>query len=266
VSADVAERARPRLPRVPALTVLEYYLVAYRRTFRGSVFSSFLLPVLTVLGFGVGVGAYVRQGVGGVSYLDWVLPGLLASTVLQVAVAESTWTVLSNFEWIKTYFAQAAAPLRVVDILGGHLAFVLFRVLTSAAAFLLVAAAFGALHSVWALVVLPLVLLIGLALAAPTTAYASSIKSDSYLSMLFRFAVIPMTLFSGVFFPVDSLPTGLRWLAYASPLWHGVDLCRAATLGVAPRWSIPGHLLYLAAWAAAGWLLAKARFRRRLVI
>jgi lipooligosaccharide transport system permease protein len=69
-----------------------------------------------------------------------------------------------------------------------------------------------------------------------------------------------------VFFPVDALPTGLRWLAYASPLWHGVDLSRAATLGVAPQWSIPGHLLYLAAWAAAGWLLAKDRFRRRLVI
>ncbi|GAB3813220.1 hypothetical protein GCM10027605_56430 [Micromonospora zhanjiangensis] len=195
-----------------------------------------------------------------------MLPGLLASTALQVAVAESSWPVLGNFEWIKIYFAQAAAPLRVVDILGGHLAFVLFRVLTSSLAFLLVAAAFGALHSVWALAVPVLVLLIGLAVSAPTVAFTASIRTDSYLAILFRFAVVPMTLFSGVFFPVDALPMVLRWLAYVSPLWHGVDLVRSAVLGVAPQWSIVGHLLYLAAWAAVGWLLAVARFRRRLVI
>ncbi|ROT27130.1 ABC transporter permease [Micromonospora sp. HM5-17] len=252
--------------RVPALAVLEYQLVAYRRTWRAGVFSSFLLPLLTMVGFGIGVGAYVESGVGGVSYLDFIVPGLIASTALQVAVGESTWPVLGSFEWIKVYFAQAASPLRAGDILGGHVAFVLFRVLTSSLAFLLVAALFGALHSPWALTTPLLVLLIGLAVATPVFAYSASVRSDSYLSLLFRFAVIPMSLFAGVFFPVESLPTALRWLAYASPLWHGVDLCRAATLGVAPDWSVPGHLLYLGAWAAGGWLLARACFRRRLVV
>ncbi|GIG92703.1 ABC transporter permease [Plantactinospora endophytica] len=252
--------------RFPALAVLEYHLVAYRRTWRAGVFSSFLLPLLTMIGFGVGVGAYVDSGVGGVPYLDFIVPGLIASTALQVAVGESTWPVLGNFEWIKLYFAQAATPLRVGDILAGHLGFVLFRVLTSSLSFLLVAALFGTLHSLWALATLPLVLLIGAALAVPVFAYSSSVRSDSYLALLFRFAVIPMTLFAGVFFPVESLPVALRWLAYASPLWHGVDLCRAATLGVAPAWSVPGHLLYLAGWVAVGWWLAHSAFRRRLVI
>lgn len=253
-------------PRVPALAVFEYFLVGYRRTWRGSALSSFLLPLLTMLGFGLGVGAYVGDGVGGVPYLDYVVPGLIASTALQVAVGESTWPVLGNFEWIKVYYGQAATPLRVADILGGHLIFVVFRVLTSCAVFLLVAVAFGAVPSPWALATLPVVLLLGLAVSAPTFAYSSVIKSDSYLALLFCFAVIPMTLFAGVFFPVELLPTALRWLAYASPLWHGVDLCRAATLGIAPRWSIPGHVLYLAAWSVAGWLLARASFRRRLVV
>lgn len=250
----------------PLLAVFEYHLVGYRRTWRGSALSSFVLPLLTVTGFGFGVGAYVEAGVGGVPYLDYLVPGLIASTALQVAIGESTWPVLGNFEWVKVYFAQAAAPLRVGDILGGHLAFVLFRTLTSSAVFLLVAAAFGTLHSPWALATLPVVLLIALAVAPPVFAYSASISSDNYLSILFRFGVIPMTLFAGVFFPVESLPESLRWLAYASPLWHGVDLCRAATLGVAPHWSIPGHLLYLGTWAVVGWLLAHRRFRRRLVI
>ena len=263
---SVMRPARSALPRVPALAVLEYFLVGYRRVWRGSALGSFLLPLLVLLGFGVGVGAYVEGGVGGVSYLDYLVPGLIASTALQVAISESSWPVLGNFAWIKIYFAQVAAPLRVADILGGHLAFVLFRVLTSSAVFLLVAAVFGALHSPWALATLPLVLLLGLAVAAPTFAYSSSIRIDSYLALLFRFGVIPMTLFAGVFFPVELLPVALRWLAYASPLWHGVDLCRAATLGVTPQWSIVGHLLYLSAWAGAGWLLALRRFRRRLVV
>ncbi|MCW3838886.1 ABC transporter permease [Micromonospora yasonensis] len=263
---SVAERAGPGTARVPALGVLGYYLVAYRRTWRAGVFSSFLLPVLTVVGFGVGVGAYVNRGVGGVPYLDWLVPGLIASAALQTAVAESTWPVHSNFKWIRTYHAQVAAPLRVGDIVAGHLAFVLFRVVTSVVAFLLVTALFGALRSPWALTVPLVVLLLGLAVAAPTFAFSAAVPSDSYLALFFRFAVIPMTLFAGVFFPVEQLPGGLRQLAYLTPLWHGVDLCRAATLGVPPQWSVAGHLLYLAAWAAAGWLLATRVFRRSLVV
>ncbi|WP_089009845.1 ABC transporter permease [Micromonospora viridifaciens] len=254
------------MARVPALAVLAHYLVGYRRTWRAGVFSSFLLPVLTVLGFGVGVGAYVDRGVGGVPYLEWLVPGLIASTALQVAMAESTWPVHSNFKWIRTYHAQVAAPLRIGDILAGHLAFVLFRVVTSAAAFVLVTALFGALRSPWAVAVLPVTLLLGLAVAAPAFAFSAAVPSDNYLALLFRFAVIPMTLFAGVFFPVGSLPEALRWLAYATPLWHGVDLCRAATLGVAPQWSVTGHLLYLAAWAVGGWLLARRVFHRSLVV
>ncbi len=248
------------------LAVLEYHLVGYRRTWRGSVFSSFVLPLLTMLGFGVGVGAYVEGGVGGVPYLDWVVPGLLASTALQVAFGDATWPVLSNFEWMKVYFAQAAAPLRVADILGGHLAFVVLRAVAGAAAFLVVAAAFGTLHSPWALATLPLAALLGLAVAAPVFAFSASISTDSYLALLIRFALVPMSLFSGVFFPVESLPAVLRWLAYALPLWHGVDLSRAATLGASPDWSVTGHLVYLALFAAAGCWLAHRRFRSRLVV
>jgi lipooligosaccharide transport system permease protein len=246
--------------------VLEYHLVSYRRVWRSSVLSSFVLPLLTMLGFGVGVGAYVTGGVGGVPYLDWLVPGLIASTATQIAISDSTWPVLGAFEWQRVYFGQAAAPLRVSDILDGHLAFVIFRTVTSCAAFLLVATSFGAVHSWWALMTLPIAALVGLAVAAPTFAYAATIRSDGYLAVLFRLGAIPMSLFSGVFFPVESLPALLRGVAYALPLWHAVDLSRAATLGVAPAWSATGHLLYLALWAVLGWLLAYRQFSRRLVV
>ncbi|WBB95358.1 ABC transporter permease [Solwaraspora sp. WMMA2080] len=257
--------ARARSWFGPASSVLEANLTAYRRTWRSSVFSSFLLPLLTVLSFGVGVGAYVDQGVGGFSYLDWIVPGLIASTALQVAIGESSWPVLGGFTWQRTYYSQIAAPLRIADIVGGLLAFVLLRVLASAVAFVAVAAAFGALHSGWAVLTLPVAVLLAAAVALPVAAFAATIRSDSYMVIVFRFAVIPMTLFAGVFFPVESLPVTVRWLAYLSPLWHGVDLCRAASLGITPAWSVPGHLGYLSLWAAAGWWLAVNRFRKRLI-
>lgn len=246
--------------------VLEYHLVNYRRTWRASALSTFVLPLLAMLGFGVGVGAYVPAGVDGVPYLDWLVPGLVASTAMQTAIGEATWPVLSYFEWLKVYFAQAAAPLRVGDILGGHLAYMLFRILMSATAFLVVAVLFGAVHSWWAPLTLVVAPLVGLAVAAPTVAYSASVPSDSYLAILMRFAILPMSLFSGVFFPVESLPVVLRWVAWALPLWHGVDLSRDAMLGRPPGWSGLWHVVYLLAWCALGWSLAHARFRRRLVV
>ena len=243
--------------------VLEYHLVNYRRTWRASALSTLVLPLLTVLGFGLGVGAYVTGGVDGVAYLDWIMPGLIASTAVQTVIGEATWPVLSYFEWMKIYFAQAAAPLRVADIVGGHLAYIAVRVLISSTAFLAVAVAFGAVRSWWAPLTLVVALLTGLAVAAPTMAYSSSVTSDSFLIILIRFAILPMSLFSGVFFPIDSLPLVLRWVAWVLPLSHGVELCRAAMLGLTPHlW----HALYLLAWCVAGFWLAHHRFRRRLVI
>jgi lipooligosaccharide transport system permease protein len=264
MAVDVARHVPGPLAR--ALAVSEYHLVALKRTWRGSVFSSFVLPLLTMLGFGVGVGAYVDSGIGGVSYLAYVVPGLIASTAMQTAIGDSSWPVLGNFEWTKIYYGQAATPLRVGDILGGQVAVIVLRVVTNVALFLAIAALFGAVPSWWGLATVPVAALLGIAVALPTFAYSSTITSDSYLAILFRFAVIPMSLFAGVFFPVESMPVGFRWLAYVSPLWHGVDLSRAATLGVPPEWSLPGHVLYLLAWAAGGWWLAYARFRKRLVL
>ncbi|WP_033340004.1 ABC transporter permease [Catenuloplanes japonicus] len=246
------------------IAALEFHLIDFSRNWRGTVFGSFVVPLLTMLGFGVGVGGYVQGGVDGVSYLEFLVPGLLASTALQIALGESTWPVMANMEWIKLYPAQAATPLRPVDIVGGHLLFALLRVIGGSSAFLVVGVLFGALPSAWALACLPIAVLLGLAVAAPVFAYSIAVPTEVYLSLLMRFAVIPMTLFSGVFFPIETMPVVLRWVAYVTPLWHAVDLCRTVTLGRAPDWAVAGHLLYLALWAVAGITLAVRGFHRRL--
>ncbi|GAA5184683.1 ABC transporter permease [Rugosimonospora acidiphila] len=250
------------------LSVLETDLVAYRRTWRASVISSFILPTLFVIGFGFSVGKFVDSAgqLGSVHYLDFIAPGMLASAAMQLTFGESSFPVFSKFEWIRTYHAMAAAPLRIVDIVGGDLLFLLLRLLATSVVFLGVTTAFGAVHSWWALAALPVTLLLGLAVAAPVFAFSARVDQDGYFPLLTRFAVIPMSLFAGVYFPISRLPEVLRWLAYVSPLWHAVTLCRAATLpgfGVS-GWAVAGHLAYLAAWAGIGFWLALRSFGRRL--
>lgn len=252
---------------LPAVHVFGYHMVGYRRTWRGSVFSSFLLPVIYLAGIGVAVGGYIN-GAGrlGVDYLSYLAPGVLASTALAIAVSESTYRVYSQFEWDRTYQAMLATPLRVVDLLAGQLAFVVVRALVAVVVFLAVMAAFGTVHSFWALAVVPVGALLALACAAPVFAFTATQHTDSGFSVLQRLVVIPIQLFSGVFFPVDQLPAAARPLAWISPLWHGVEVCRGFTLGAVSGWADLGHLAYLAVWVVAGFLLAVRTFRRRLIV
>lgn len=249
----------------PALPVFNHRWVGYLRTWRGTVFSSFLLPVMFLVGMGVSVGSYVdNAGALGLPYLDFIAPGVLVSTAFQIAVSDSTYPVLGGFLWVRSYHAMQASPVRPRDMVGGEILWLCLRVGTSALGFLVVMLLFGVLHSPWAVTQVLVAALLGVAVGAPVLAYSATVRHDSMFALLFRFAVIPMTLFAGVFFPVDQLPILARWVAYATPLWHGVELSRAASLGSGTAIAWPWHVAYLVAWAGAGYLLAVRQFVRRL--
>jgi lipooligosaccharide transport system permease protein len=249
----------------PSVAVLEYHLVGYRRVWRGTVFTSFVMPVLFFLGMGLAVGEYVDRGGGlDLPYVQFIGSGLLAFTGVQIAMVEASYPVMGGFRWYKTYYGMAAAPLRIADMIAGQLGYLALRIAIAATAFLIVMVPFGAVGSGWAAATPLVAVVTGLAVAAPMFAYSATISSENLLAIMFRFALLPMMLFSGVFFPVEQLPAGLEPVAYALPLWHGVELCRAAAVGVATAWPVPVHLGYLAIWIAGGFLLAVARFRNRL--
>jgi lipooligosaccharide transport system permease protein len=81
---------------------------------------------------------------------------------------------------------------------------------------------------------------------------------------MFRFVLIPLFLFSGTFFPVTQLPGWLQPVAYATPLWHGVALCRGISLGTLTAGTAALHAGYLAAVTAAGLAAGRVTYRRRL--
>ena len=248
---------------------LRFWLTDYRRTWRGSIFSSVLSPVLFLSAMGLGLGTLVvahSKARLGVSYLEFLAPGLLAATAMQTAVGECTYPVFGSVKWNRTYQAAAASPLRPADIFHGHVLFCTLRLVMNCTIFMMVAALFGAITSRGAVLALPVAVLTGLAFATPIEAWAVTRTRDSSFAMIYRFGMIPMFLFSGTFFPVSQLPSWLQPVAYLTPLWHGVVLCRALSLGVATAGTALGHIGYLAALAIAGIVAGNRAYRRRLYV
>ncbi|MFD2093103.1 ABC transporter permease [Blastococcus deserti] len=243
-------------------------LAAYRHHWRSSLISSVLEPALFLAAMGLTLGVLVDRGPGlpgGLSYLAFLAPGLLAAASMQIATFESTYPVLGAIKWDRTYEALLATPAGVGDLLVGHLLFVSFRVVTSAAMFLGVLVLFGAAESPLVVLALPAALLTGLAFAAPVTAFAGRLETDTGFAMLFRLLIMPMFLFSGTFFPVSQLPAVLEWIAYVTPLWHGVALARGLALGTLDGGAALGHVGYLALWVVVGAVLARRALTWRLV-
>jgi lipooligosaccharide transport system permease protein len=178
----------------PTYAVLNYHLVSYRRTWRGTVFQSFVLPVLFVIGFGLSVGSLVNASgrLGSASYLQFIAPAMIVSTAMQVAVAEATWPVMARFQWMRVYDSMISAPLRVSDILAGDVLFMTFRIVTTSAVFLGVTALFGAIQSWWGLLVPAIATLLGLAFAAPMFALTGRVTTANSFPFVFRFLIVPM--------------------------------------------------------------------------
>jgi lipooligosaccharide transport system permease protein len=225
--------------------------------------------VLFLLSMGLGLGSLVDKsagGVGGVPYLQFVVPGILAAQAMWVAMGESTYQVLGAIRWDMKYHAMLATPIGIGDILLGHLTYVAMQVTGATAIFIGVAALFGSFSSWWVLLALPITVLTGMAFAVPIFAFTATQDSDGGFNILYRFIVTPLFLFSGTFFPVDQLPAFLRPIAWLTPLWHGVDANRSLALGSPDAAGVLGHTAYLLSVIAIGALLARHTFTKRLVV
>jgi lipooligosaccharide transport system permease protein len=247
-----------------------YWTTVYKRTWKGSVVTSFVMPLLYVLAMGVLLGGFISSGAdleGAPTYLAFVAPGLVAAQAMQTATGETTWPVMGNIKWNRTYYAMVGTPLAVADVVAAQLVFVMFRIATTAAVFLVVMAPFGVFGSVLGvLLAWPVLVLVGMSFAGLFFAYSATIRSEESFSLIYRLLVIPLFLFSGAFFPIANLSAPLEWVARLTPLWHGVDLTRMLVLGhVRPGLALV-HLAYLVVLSLVGWWLAVRRLEKRMEV
>ena len=254
-----------------ATRVLEHRARQYRRTFRASIFGSFGTPVLFLTAMGFGLGSYVDQSpdaaLAGITYLQFLAPGLLASTVMQSASYEATFPIMGGLQWMRTFHAMFATPIQARDIALGNIAWITVRLTLIATIFAFFIVLFGATRSPLIIFAVPVAVLTGLAFAVPIMAFTATQRRPDRFATMFRFGITPLFLFSGTFFPIESLPSFLQPVAWLSPLWHGVDLCRSLMLGTIGNQPLVAvaHLVILLALVVGGALAAFRTMERRLV-
>lgn len=271
-SVDVSvlrERSVPSTWR-GALHVVELSWLRFRRMWRTSFTTAFLQPLMYLLGMGLGVGTLVEKSggdervLGGVGYAAFLAPGLLVTTAMFVAANEATWPILAGFKWQPTFLAQSTAPIDPSSIVLGTLGWIAVRSLLASSAVALAMCVIPATRSTGLPVSVLVGVLTGLAFAAPTMAYSATKERDTGFVGYHRFLIVPVFLFGGAFYPISELPAALRPFAQLTPLWHGVELARAACLHEWRTGRAVGHAAYLLTWVAAGFLLSLRTFTRRL--
>ena len=263
-----AAAARPR--RFGSLYVAEARIRAMRAYGWTIVVGSVGQPLLYLLGLGVGLAAFIDAPVaagphGPVGYAEFVAPALLASAAIGIAMEEFTYAIMEGFRWRKLFWAVNATAVTPRQLCNGVVLGAGARMLFTGLAYYVVAVAFSAVVRPVAGLAMPFVgLLGGLAFGLPVMAYAATMKQDTgQFSIVQRFVFTPLFLFSGTFFPLSSMPVGLQWIGWVSPLWHATELSRWLSYG-GSEWPAWTHLVVLLAFVAVGGALAWRSFLRRM--
>ena len=245
----------------------EYQIKGFR-AFAGTIVATALgNPVLYLAAMGIGLGGMITQRIAGVDYLTYVAPALLVSTVVTTASGLGMWPIMSGFKWEKYYYSAVATPLTPGQIVDGQTVAVGARLLVQGLVFWLVGLAFGAFPGAWSWLVVPIATLAGLAFFTPLMAYSATLEDEGLqFNIVGRFVVMPMFLFAGTFFPLESMPVYLRWIGWISPIWHGTELSRIVSFGLdLPAWRIGLHVAFLVVLLVGGLKVSHRNFDRRLI-
>jgi len=227
-------------------------------------------PVAYLFAMGVGLATLVDTNstsvFGGVSYLTFIAPALLISAAVMTAANEFTFPVMDGFKWRRVYYGPHASPLTPEQIAAGQIIAVTIRFVLQSAIYFGVVALFGASPGAWGWVSILVATLAGLSFGLPLMAYAATVTTDKgQFAMVMRFIVMPLFLFSGTFFPLDTLPLAVRWIGWISPIWHGTELGRVFSYGYeeAPLLTVV-HVVFLVGLAVVGWVLTRRLFAKRM--
>jgi lipooligosaccharide transport system permease protein len=228
-------------------------------------------PVLYLVSIGLGVGAYIDKntggmGVDGVSYITFLAPALLATAAIQGAIDESVYPTLEGFKWNKIFFSMNATPLSGNHIATGVFLNSLIRVTFTAVIYWLVMLAFGVLESPRAWLAIFTAIMAGAAFGAMMQALAGMLENeDIFFTVLNRFVIMPLFLFSGTFYPLTNMPIYLQWIGWISPLWHATELGRWLTYGhEISSLMLYTHFIFLNSLLLIGVIASRRIFTRRL--
>jgi len=242
-------------------------LVVYRRIWKVNFLPPILEPLFYLLAFGVGLGSFIQsidyRGET-VSYVAFIAPSLLSINMMYNAFFENTYASFVRMYYQKTFDAMLATPLSLEEVITGEIMWGATKSLIATALMLAVVAAFDLVSWPGGLLILPVAFVGGLAFGALGMIFTGVLSSIDLFNLPIFLLITPMFLFSGTFFPVESLPSWAQSLTVVLPLTHLVNLSRGLCLGSLTRaecWSA----VYLVGLAAAAFPIALLVMRRRLI-
>lgn len=234
------------------------------RLWKTELWPPFLEAIMTLVAFGYGLGVYVTTNIDGMSYMQYIAPSLVMSAVLFTASFECMFGTYFRMKIEKVFDAIIATPITLEEVVSAEITWASTRAAFTGSAVLIVLLALDMIPSWWTLLIPFVALLTAFMLASLAIIVTSFVPSLTSFNYYITLGVIPMQLFSGIFFPVASLPDATRWLTYLSPLYPAVQLTRALYNG-----AISIDLLYYTLWITAigfiAYLIAVDQMRRRLI-
>jgi lipooligosaccharide transport system permease protein len=218
-----------------AFRVWQRNLTIFKKYWKSIMFPNFVEPLLYLGALGLGLGAFIQQGgINGQEYVAFIAPGLLASNAMFAASFESTFDTFVKLRFDRVYDAIITTPVNAEDVVAGEYLWAGTRSALYGTAFLLVLVALGLVGSLWAVLIPPALLVIGIMFSVMGTLFTSLIYQIDYFSYYFTLVITPLFLVSGIFFPVDDFPAPVPQVAWFTPLYHAVNVCRALAIGPSP--------------------------------
>jgi lipooligosaccharide transport system permease protein len=239
--------------------------LVWRRLIGPSLTTNVLDPLIFLFAFGYGLGA-VLDRVGGMTYLSFVVPGMMCYAAMFSASFESTISTYARFSLQRTWDAILATPVTLTELMLGEMSWAATKGLFASCCVIAVGSIWGGIASPWgAAAALPVLALGALCFACCGLVVTAHAKSWDAFAYFFTFWVTPMFMFSGTFFEVTRFPWFVQWAAWVLPMTHLIAVVRPLTAGMAlDPLAAGGHIAYVAALAIAAFALARFRFGRRL--
>jgi lipooligosaccharide transport system permease protein len=237
----------------------------WRRLVGPSLTTNVLDPLIFLFAFGYGLGAVVDR-VGGIDYLDFVVPGMMCYGAMFAASFESTISTYARFSIQRTWDAILATPVTLTELMLGEMSWAATKGVFSAACVIVVGALWGGVVSYAGLLLaVPALALGAVCFACCGLVVTAHAKTWDLFAYFFTFWVTPMFMFSGTFFEVARFPWFVQAIAWALPMTHLIAVVRPLTAGLPLDPMVAaGHLAYVAALAALAFAIARRRFGRRL--
>jgi lipooligosaccharide transport system permease protein len=208
-----------------AFRVWQRHLTVYTKLYKSSIALNFVEPVLYLAALGLGLGAFVRE-IEGVPYIKFIAPGIIASSSMFAAIYECTYGTFVRMTFQKTFDAILATPVNLEDLVAGELMWGATKSLLYGTIIIIVISLFGLVDSPLIIFAIPILFISGLIFAEISVIFVAIIPGIDSFNYFYTLLMTPMFLFSGIFFPLDNLPPLVLRIAFFTPLYHLVNICR----------------------------------------